>query len=244
VLQRLLREPDAFGANPPDFPFVPVVGTCALPVPPLEAIRNGATRGVRLLTGTTRDEWGVVSGLPPALGGTDDPRRVNEDSLRRLATSVFGRQDAEAGLIAYRAARPGSSLTALTVALESEQRFHGPARELVQAHQAAGGHGYLYRFDWSSPAFDGLAGAAHTFELPFVFDNLETELAHRLVGTAPPRSLATAMHGAWGAFVRTGSPQLPAGPRWDRYEPTSRPMMSFDEQCRQIQHDDPLGHRS
>ncbi|WP_341845567.1 hypothetical protein [Streptomyces silaceus] len=74
----------------------------------------------------------------------------------------------------------------------------------------AHGRAHVYEFAWRSPAVDGLLGAAHTVELPFVFDRLGLAALrgpHGLLGAAePPLALAEQMHAAWVAFARTGDP--------------------------------------
>jgi para-nitrobenzyl esterase len=84
--------------------------------------------------------------------------------------------------------------------------FGTGSRRLAEAHGAA----YTYEFAWRSSAVDGQLGAAHTMELPFVFDRLDIPAlrgARGLLGTGePPAELATRMHRAWVDFARTGDP--------------------------------------
>ncbi|MEV5981932.1 carboxylesterase family protein [Streptomyces sp. NPDC052114] len=87
--------------------------------------------------------------------------------------------------------------------------FGAGSRRLAEAH----GRAHVYEFAWRSPAVGGLLGAAHTVELPFVFDRLGLPALrgpHGLLGTAePPGALAEEMHAAWVAFARTGDPGWP-----------------------------------
>ena len=53
-------------------------------------------------------------------------------------------------------------------------------------------------------------GAGHAIEIPFVFDNLGLDGAAASIGTAPPASLARAMHAAWIRFATDGDPGWPA----------------------------------
>ena len=69
--------------------------------------------------------------------------------------------------------------------------------------------------------FGGRLGAAHSVEMPFVFDTLGNETGH-ILGTDPPQSLADLMHGAWVAFAQTGDPGWPA------YDLRRRSTMHFD----------------
>lgn len=73
---------------------------------------------------------------------------------------------------------------------------------------------YTYRFsDRSAPDFTGLPeppdlpyGAAHGFELPYLFTIVPL--------TGPQRRLADRMTDYWTAFARTGVPAAPGAPRW------------------------------
>jgi carboxylesterase type B len=82
----------------------------------------------------------------------------------------------------------------------------------------------MYEFAWPSPAFGGVVGACHSLEIGFVFDTLDkgvNQMSGPLLGDAPPQGLATAMHGAWVAFARTGDPG------WPRYDHERRATMRF-----------------
>lgn len=71
---------------------------------------------------------------------------------------------------------------------------------------------WAYEFDWDElPApFDTIFGAAHTFDLPFVFGNFGPSLYSRISFTRanePGRlALSRMMQGSLGAFARSGDP--------------------------------------
>jgi len=85
---------------------------------------------------------------------------------------------------------------------------------------------WSYRFDWDElPApFGVIFGAAHTFDLPFVFGNFGPSLYARIAFTranAPGRlALSAAMMQALGAFAARGDPNTPVlgtpWPAWPR----------------------------
>ena len=79
----------------------------------------------------------------------------------------------------------------------------------------------MYEFAWRSPQFNGLLGACHSLEIPFVFDTLGNG-TESLLGTAPPQHLADKMHAAWVAFATSGDPG------WPKYDLTTRATMRFD----------------
>jgi para-nitrobenzyl esterase len=108
-----------------------------------------------------------------------------------------------------------------------------PARAM---HTAGHEDVYVYRFDWDqvSPTwlidFSSLLGAAHSFEIPFVFHDTDNEMTYlpfdlidedNLAGAEP---LARAMSSYWGQFALTGNPakgragDLPQWSRWQSQE--------------------------
>lgn len=92
------------------------------------------------------------------------------------------------------------------------RRLFGDGTErLARAHAAlSSGHTHRYSFGYRSTASNGRLGAAHTVELPFVFDVADEPWLHGdtgLLGPDPvPDGLAARVHGAWVAFARTGDP--------------------------------------
>jgi para-nitrobenzyl esterase len=83
----------------------------------------------------------------------------------------------------------------------------------------------MYEFAWPSPVGNGMFGACHALEIPFVFDTLDQgpgQMLGNLLGDDPPQEIATAMHAAWTSFIRDGD----AG--WPEYELPRRATMRFD----------------
>ncbi|WP_134664768.1 MULTISPECIES: carboxylesterase/lipase family protein [unclassified Amycolatopsis] len=93
-----------------------------------------------------------------------------------------------------------------------ELLFGAGTARMAQAHgeTSTGGRTYVYSFGYRSTALDGRLGAAHTVELPFVFDLANEPWLHGDTGllgpSAVPAGLAAEVHAAWVAFARTGEP--------------------------------------
>ena len=133
---------------------------------------------------------------------------------------------------AYRAAHPGASAGELLSAIQTDWYWRIPAVRFADAHAStARASTYMYEFAWRSPQSGGRLGAAHSVEIPFVFDTLGLG-TEPLLGPAPPQSLATAMHAAWVAFAAVGD----CG--WPKYDLAHRPTMHFDTASEVV--DDPL----
>ena len=95
---------------------------------------------------------------------------------------------------------------------------------------------FTYFFTWQSPMLED-AGAWHTAELAFCFDN--TKRCEQGTGNTPEaQKLAKTMAAAWANFARTGNPSH-HGLTWKPFEPERCPTMVFDNKCRMA--DDPEG---
>jgi para-nitrobenzyl esterase len=80
-------------------------------------------------------------------------------------------------------------------------------------------------------------GAWHGAEVPYVFDTLPKASAdypprplmssHAPAATAEDEAMARAMHAAWVAFARTGSPVIPGGPSWPAETPRRDVLIEF-----------------
>jgi para-nitrobenzyl esterase len=180
-------------------PFEPVVDGVSLPESPQTAIDRGAASGVDVLIGYNAEE--------ARLFFLDAPKRGPASAL---ATIVLARRF---GLswrkyLSYRRALEGRDYDTL-VAIVTDSYYRFPAESIA----GSPGRRYMYNFDWRSPAENGELGAAHTTELPFVFDALESPDAAGILSGESPRELAQTMHRAWVDFIRSGNPG------WGEYGP-------------------------
>ncbi|BCJ36043.1 carboxylic ester hydrolase [Actinocatenispora thailandica] len=189
-------------------PFAPVIDGDTLPAHPFDAVRGGAGRGVRLLTGWNRDDTRI--GLVPT--GLIDA--VDETMLAGVVAALGG---PDGTVQRYRSARPGASSGELLAAVTTDRSLRLPITRGVEARLAGGATGnWLYRFDHASSSFGGRLGAAHAVELPYVFDLLDDESTRPLIGADPSPAVAQTVHGAWVRFVAAGDPG------WPRYDQAGR----------------------
>ncbi len=102
-----------------------------------------------------------------------------------------------------------------------------PARLMARA-----GHPdiYAYRFDWDDGGrflfmdFKKMLGAAHGFEIPFVFNRFEhlggaDRFLFQRSTLSEREHLADAMGRYWASFARDGVPSCPGEPEWPVYGP-------------------------
>jgi para-nitrobenzyl esterase len=205
--------------------FVPVVDGEVIPTPPFDAIRDGLSRDVGVLVGTTRDEMKLFGVMD------QQARHLDEAALvRRCERNVPGR--GQQLVEVYREARAarGESVTptALWFAIETDRVFRYPAMRLatLQATHRAGVWAYL--FTWPSPLLEGALGACHAVDLPFTFGTLDMPGMEHFAGSGPEAwALSDRMQESWLAFARSGSP----GAAWPAYEPPRRATMILGREC-------------
>jgi para-nitrobenzyl esterase len=212
-------------------PYQPVIDGVVLPEPPLDAIRNGNAKDVHVLIGTNHDEMTLFVAADPEFASLTD-----DIIATRATTAGFDGP----GLVAhFRAQRPDATPAELWLQLATEAVFRFPAIALAEA-QLAHGPVWMYLFTWGTPVFGGFLKSTHALEIPFVFDQLGTVEAKFFTGEGAERQgIADAMHGAWIALARTGSPAHGGLPDWPAYDLTRRATMRFDVECELL--DDPEG---
>ncbi|MBB5908777.1 carboxylesterase/lipase family protein [Actinoalloteichus hymeniacidonis] len=181
-----------------------------LPSQPADTLADGPARHVDLLIGTNTEE-GHLYLVPQG-----DLESSTEADVLAIATRVYA--NPETGVAAHSAARPDATPGELRSAVLGDALFGAGTARMAQAHaRISSGGTHVYSFGYRSTALDGRLGAAHTVELPFVFDLADKPWLHGetgLLGPDPaPASLATRIHAAWVSFARTGDPG------WAAYDP-------------------------
>jgi len=184
----------------------------------------------------------VSKDVPMIIGNVSEEgmrysQNPTEAEWRAQLSGQIGADKANALITAMKKAHPEKAIRTLSYGVQGLT-----ARNRVQ-HMVKLKHGqhaapvYQYYFTWQSPQLDGVAGAWHTAELAFCFDN--TKRCEQGTGDTPEaRALATKMATAWANFARTGDPSQP-GLAWAPSDPDRCQTMIFDNHCRM--EDDPEG---
>jgi para-nitrobenzyl esterase len=226
--------PDPFGVplSGGYFPFFPVRGTDVLPDRPLESVLTGAARDVDLLIGTNAEEGRAFR----VWMGDGVASAAASQATTETVFALSGRDGSQV-YEAYRRLRPGATDEEVGAAILTDVMFRLPAIRLAEAAQQHNPRTFMYRLAYRSavPGF----GAGHALDLPFVWDVVDDPLARAMIGSDPPGSLASAMHGAWVQFIKTGTPGHPVLPEWPAYDLTRRATMQFDATSQVV--DDPDG---
>lgn len=197
----------------------PIPEGTVLPVDPIAAINAGNYLKVPVLASNTRDEaklFPTFLALAPALGGVSG--RLVSDAT--LFTTQFNYNPNAAATITIDQWIPAQYLPVATPVTGFNARtdllnaiFFGASRDnVMNALKSQQANVWYYRFDWDEePApWNDIYGAAHAFDLPFVFGNfgpsLFANIANSTANSAGRLDLSAAMMKTVSAFARSGDP--------------------------------------
>jgi para-nitrobenzyl esterase len=173
-------------------------------------------------------------------GNSMRSRPTEAEWLAGLAKS-YGEAKAKALIAALKKAHPEKSIRTLSYmcngsGLNSLNLCNNVVHMASLKYNQKSAPVFTWYFSWQSPMLED-AGAWHTAELAFCFDN--TKRCEQGTGNGPEaQELAKKMATAWANFARTGNPSQP-GLTWELFDPTRRQTMVFDNNCRMV--DDPEG---
>jgi para-nitrobenzyl esterase len=187
-------------------------------------VAPGVSKNVPMLIGNVSEE-----------GNSMRSRPAEAEWHARLART-WGDSKATALIAAMKKAHPEKSIRTLSYGVNGLTSRNNVQRMVKLKHDQQGAPVYQYYFTWQSPMLED-AGAWHTAELAFCFDN--TKRCDQGTGNTPEaQALAKKMATAWVNFARTGNPSQP-GLTWTPSDPIHCQTMVWDNHCRMV--DDPEG---
>jgi para-nitrobenzyl esterase len=195
----------------------PIPDGAVLPVNPVAAIRAGDYVHVPFLASNTRDEAKLFPTFLPLVGGSSPVRLVTDAQLFTIQFN-YDPNAAPQVMIGQWIAGPYLPVTTPVTGFNAmtdllNNHFFIPSRDNVlnalrdQQHDV-----WYYRFDWDrEPApFDDIYGAAHAFDLAFLFGNFGPSLFSNIANSEankPGRlELSGAMMRSLAAFAQRGDP--------------------------------------
>lgn len=182
------------------------------------------SKHVPMLVGNVSEEGNRMSSRP------------TESEWHATLARTWGDSKAAALITAMKKAHPEKSIRTLSYGVNGLTARNNVQRMVKLKWDQKGAPVYQYHFTWQSPMLED-AGAWHTAELAFCFDN--TKRCEQGTGHTPEaQALAKKMATAWVNFARTGNPSQP-GLTWAPSNPDRSPTMVFDNHCRMV--DDPEG---
>jgi len=182
------------------------------------------SKNVPMLIGNVSEEGNRMSSRP------------SEAEWHATLARTLGEEKATALIAAMKKAHPEKSIRLLSYGVGGLSSRNNVQRMVKLKCEQNGAPVYQYYFTWQSPMLED-AGAWHTAELAFCFDN--TKRCEQGTGNTPEAQLlAKKMAAAWVNFARTGNPSQP-GLAWTPSDATRCQTMVFDNRCRMA--DDPEG---
>lgn len=185
---------------------------------PVNAIRSNEYVKVPVLAGNTRDEGKLFPGFLSLVSGTPGSARIVTDA-QLFANHFSYRPDEPAQTTVEQWIAPSylpvnAPVTGFTARAEQFNRifFLASRDNILNALKATQPDVWYYRFDWDEqPApWNQIYGAAHLFDLPFVFGNFGPSLLANIMNTTANRpgrlELSSAMMRSVGAFAKRGDP--------------------------------------
>jgi len=197
----------------------PIPDGVVLPTDPIASVAAGEYAKVPVLAGNTRDEaklFAQLLALSPALGGT--PGFKTGDAERFKMEYSFD-PDAATGLKVDDIVNheylpldaPGTGFNART-ALLSKIFFFANRDNALNTLMTQQSNIWCYRFDWAlePTPWREIFGAAHFFDMPFLFGNFGPSVLSNMIGGNVNRggrlALSEAIMASIAAFARNGDP--------------------------------------
>jgi len=189
------------------------------------------SKNVPMLVGSVSEEGNRMSSRP------------TEEEWHASLSKMYGAKKATAIAVALKKAYPQKKIQTLSYICSGTPGLNGLGmrNNVVKMarlkHELNAAPAYAYYFTWQTQILDGVAGAWHTAELQFCFDN--TKRCEQGTGNTPEaQALARKMAASWATFAATGSPSIP-GLKWSPTDPETNKTMIWDDECRIV--NDPEG---
>jgi para-nitrobenzyl esterase len=207
-------------------PFRPFVDGTIIPEQPLDVIRKGKANYVPLIIGYNNEELGAISDVLNQANKIKrkvilryirahiKKRNITKENLDKLI-EIY-KEQMELGY-------PNNHFKYWSAIL-SDSMFRIPIIRQLEAHSKHQKDIYSYIFHYESPKY---GYALHTFELPFVFNTLDT--ADMMEGAVElnknTKQLSILMMDTWVNFARNGDPNNQNLPNWPPYDIKRRATM-------------------
>ena len=210
----LLATYEKFCDNRPFLNEIDYFPTCDgkyLPLHPLKALKDGAARGIKLMTGTTADEyryWNIY----------DEHFTDYIDEFHKvISPEVYESEftNAEEIYNLWRTKHTGADYLEFVNQLDWRV-----GQELAAEYQSAYDDVYFYLFTQESP--DKKLRACHAIDLPFVFGNPDS-----VIEPNPSKRFIREVQAAWVNFATDGTPRAD----WKKYKADDRQTMEINSKA-------------
>mgnify|MGYP001161382335 FL=1 len=188
----------------PEVGFAPIADGNFLPLDPMNNFKDSS---IKLIVGTTADEYRLWSEFEPYYLNLD------KDSFYKRLNKIFRAETVNKIANIYLPKNPikGQFKYALSNIM-TDWTFGIHALELLEQHQD---NAYGYFFNEPSPVLDGKLGAYHASELPYVFGSATNKIFKDFC-SKEAKKISNFFQVSWTQFAKTGSPSSDIM-NWDAY---------------------------
>ena len=193
--------------------YIPICDGKYFPLDPGKALKNGAARGIKLLTGTTADEWRYFLSLDENLFEI----LRNEQKKHSPLLARYKAHTPQEIYQSWLKNRPDTSENFEDFVEQVDWRV---GQELSAEYQSKFNDVYYYLFsEWAT---NENLRSCHAVDLPFTFNNGDHIVSN------PNQQFAKVIQASWAAFAATGNPNNEFIPHWEKYSAQNRQTMELN----------------
>ncbi|MBR3051302.1 MAG: carboxylesterase/lipase family protein [Selenomonadaceae bacterium] len=193
--------------------YVPTCDGKFLPLDPFKALKDGGARGIKMLMGTTADEWRYWLFY---MNNFFEVFRANPKNISH-ALMKYNSRTPEEIYKSWLKNRPDTVESFAEFVTQLDWRV---AQELTAEYQSKFADVYYYLF--SEPSTLENLRSCHAVDLPYTFN-----VGDHIVPN-PKQNLARTVQASWAAFAATGNPDNETIPHWEKYTAANRQTMELN----------------
>jgi para-nitrobenzyl esterase len=209
ILNIYMQTSSGLAENPSE--FLPTCDGKFLPKNPLQALKNGDAREIKILTGNVADEWRFW------LQFDENFCKNYRDNIKNFSPVIpkYKSQNLDEIYKNWLKNRQDNDENFINFAVQADWRV---GQEICAEYQSKFEDVYFYVF---SHQVNETLRACHDSDLPYVFNHLD-----ELPNAAP--NLAKIIQKSWAAFAATGNPNNEFIPHWEKYSANNRQTMELN----------------
>lgn len=191
---------------------------------PIDSLRSGNYNQVPFMVGSNRDEAKLFLAAQNVRY-----RKVKDEEVRKIIADSLG----EELVPEFEKLYPYKNYPRAIDAFADAKGDIMLGCKCYEAAEASAKYQptYYYRFDYDDNRAPYVLGAAHAFEIPFIFNSLDRSAFKLLYLWGLRRKaqpLVDAVMNYWTNFAKTGNPNGKGLPEWLRYSPDKRTRIYLD----------------
>lgn len=223
-----------------------------MPVRPVDAIRGGSAKGVKLIIGSNAHEgttfvhpentgfpnsWAMIAEMFEKNGCVDS----FPDIIRYYhpnADAYLKKMDEQGNKFSAAASNePMQKVGVPFINFATDYAFQMPAIKVADGQKLHSDDVWMYRYELVTQSGEATGlKASHAFDLPAMFGNRDFHFSQFIFDGEPKEvvdSIINEMHGDWVRFTKTGEPNE----NWPRYEGHCTKIRIYDRETRTEQVD-------